>query len=121
MRRDDRQRELACERDGGADQRVVVGASSALYLQEVAIGKPRRTLAPALGGADRVALQQRMADVAVTRARERDDAVGAFGEPGAADFRTAAVLIREIGARQPVAEFEVTAMRRRQQHRAKRL
>ena len=41
MRRDDRQRELAGERDRGADQRVVVGAARALHLEEVAIRERR--------------------------------------------------------------------------------
>ena len=104
MRRDDRQRELRRERDRRRDERVVVGVPGALHLEIVAAGKERRPLARGLGRAAAVALQQRLADVAVARAGQRDQAVGALGEPVAPDFGAAAILVVAIGAGQPVGE-----------------
>ena len=91
MRRDDRQRKLRRERDGRRHQRIVVGVSGALQLEVEAAGKERRPFARGLRGAGAVALQQRLADVAVTRARQRDQAVGALGEPFAPHFGAAAI------------------------------
>ena len=105
MRGDDRQRELAGERDGRGDQRVVVGMARTLHFEVVAPGKQRAPIARrGLRRAAGVALQQRVADVAVARAGQRDQAVGAFGEPFAPQLRAAAVLVGAIRARQPVGE-----------------
>ena len=113
VRGDDRQRELARERDGGGDQRVVVGMPGALHFEVVALRKPRRPFARRARRAGGVALQQRVADVAVARAGQRDQAVGAFGEPLAPQLGAAAMLVGAVGAREPVAQLEVAVARSR--------
>ena len=112
MRRDDRQPELAGERDGGGDERIVVGVAGALHLEVVAIRETARpTRAPRVAAPAALPCSERAADVAVARAGQRDQAVGAFGEPFAAQLRAAAMLVAAVGARQPVGEPQVAGAR----------
>ena len=76
------------------DQRVVVGvARRAAPRGSSGPGKRAAHARAALARRRRVALQQRLPDVAVARARQRDQAVGAFVEPLAAKLRAAAMLV----------------------------
>ncbi len=120
MRGDDRQGQLARERDGSGDQRVVVGMTGTLHLEVIALRKPRRPFAGRARRGRGIALQQRVADVAVARAGKRDQAVGPFGEPFAPQLGMPAVLVGAVGARQPRAEFQVAVAGGRQKDGAKR-
>ena len=121
MRGDDRQRELGREPHGRGHQRVVVGATRALHFEVVAPRKETRPRARGLRRAAGVALQERAADLAVARARKRDQPVGAFLQPVALQFRAAAMLIGPVRARQPFGEPQVSGARLREQQRAERL
>ena len=68
MRRDDRQRQFAGERDGGGDQRVVIGVPGALHFEVIALWKPGRPLARRARRADGIALQQRAWPTSLARA-----------------------------------------------------
>ena len=113
-------RELARERDGSGDQRVVVGMTGTLHLEVIALRKPRRPFARRARRGRGIALQQRVADVAVARAGKRDQAVGPVGEPFAPQLGMPAVLVGAVGARQPRAEFQVAVAGGRQKDGAKR-
>ncbi len=109
MRGHDRQRELACDADGRGDERVVLRESRPLDFEIVAIGESRRPRARrALGGLG-VALQQCDADVAVTAARQGDEAVRAFVEPLAAKLGASAMLVGAKRTRHPVAQAQIPA------------
>ena len=114
-------RELARERDGGGDERVVVGTARALHFEVVAMREPRRPRARrALGAPSALPCSNARADVAVAAAGQRDQAVGAFVEPFAAKLGAPAMLVGAIRARQPVAQPQITAAVGREQDRAKR-
>src|SRR4030095_2301725 len=70
-------------------------------------------------GAGRIPLQQRVADIAVARAREGDQTLSDLREPLAPPLAAAAMLIADVGAREPIAELQITIARRGEQQRAK--
>ena len=109
------------EPHGCGHQRVVVGATRALHFEVVAPRKEARPRARGLRRAAGVALQERAADLAVARARKRDQPVGAFLQPVALQFRAAAMLIGPVRPRQPFGEPQVSGARLREQQRAERL
>ena len=109
MRGDDRQAGLAREVHRRCDERLVVRPRGALHLEVVAAGKERGPLARVLLRTRRVALQQRLTDVAVPRAGERDQSVRAFLEPASRQFGVAPVLVGPVRARQPLAQTQVAA------------
>ena len=76
MRGHDRQGHFARKADGGRHERVVVGPSGTLHLEIEPVGEQRAPRFRELPRTARVALQQRLADVAVARAGQRDQAVG---------------------------------------------
>ncbi len=95
--------------------------SRALHLEIIAVGEQGSPVARSLGGARGIALQQRLSNVALARAGQRDQSVGAFAEPLAPEFRAAAILIAPIRAREPVGEPEVAGARLHEQQRAEGL
>ena len=122
MRRDDRQRRPRREPDGRRHERVVVGTAGALHLEVEAAGKELRPGFRAASRAPRgVALQQRLADVAVARAGQRDQAFGAVdANHRCRQLGATAMLIAAVGARQPVAQPQVAARLGAEEQRAKR-
>src|SRR6185436_15250883 len=92
---------------GRVDERVVVGVPGALDLEVGAAGEAAlpRLRRRARGGG--IPLQQRLSDVAVARAGQRDQAVGSGVEPRGVDLGTTAVLVRQVRAGQPLAELEI--------------
>ena len=121
MRGDDRQRELAGEPRGRGDERVVVGMAGALDLEGVAIREQGRPPPRRLRRSGGVALGQRLADLAVARSRQRDEAIGAFGEPRARELRVPAVLVAAVGAREPLGELQIALARLGEQQHPERL
>ena len=120
VRRDDRQPDLRGERDGRVDQRFLVRVTGSLHLE---IAAAREAPLPGLRGRlrdHRVALQQRLADVAVARPGEHDQAFGTLVEPRRIDLGASAVLVAQVRAREPVAELEVAPPVGGQQQRAER-
>ena len=99
------------ERDGRLHQRFVVGMAGALHFEHVALRKPRGPFAGEPFRRGGVALQQRLSDIAVARAGQRDQAFGAFIEPRPIELRAAAMLMRQVRARQPAAKPQVTVAR----------
>ena len=75
------------ERDGRLHQRIVVGVARTLHLEvsSASGNASAHSLAQRLARRG-VALQQRLPDVAVARAGQRDEAVGALVEPRAVEF-----------------------------------
>ena len=121
MRRDDRQRrpDRRAPRSPAPAPRRRCGPHAAPRGSSA-----RETFHPVGGealGRGGVALQQRLPDVAVARAGQRDDAVGPVVEPRAVELRTAAMLMRAIGARKPVAQPQVAFARCGKQQHARRL
>ena len=96
----------------------LVGLARALHLEVVAAGEEGGPVAGGLRGAGDVALRQRLPDVAVARAGQGDQAVGAFPEPLAAQLGVAAVLVLPVAARKPVGEPQVARARLREQQNA---
>ncbi len=121
MRGDDRRADVLRQRDGGVHQRLVVRVARALHFERVTLRKAREPFGREPPRGRRVALLQSVADVAVAPARQRDQPVGPFVKPFAVDLRAAAMLMREIGARQPVAKPQVAVARGREQQDARRL
>ena len=67
-----------------------------------------------------IALAETVADIAVAEARKRDQTRRAFGKPLAPEFRSAAMLVGSIRARQPLGELEIALARLTQQQQAMR-
>ncbi len=111
MRGDDRQPGLGAERERGARLRGVALVAGAVQFEEVAArergGHP---LGGELRGLD-LAGEQRRADVAVTAARQRDQALREvavpFLEPLEPHLGAIAMLVLQVRPRQQVAEVQV--------------
>ena len=111
MRRDNRQLQLRRERDSLLDVALRARLAGALQFDVERVGKK---LGPALGVASRrliVAGGERHADVALLRARDRQQALGetAF-EPLELDFRAPAILVRQPRAAQQFAKIEIAGL-----------
>ena len=121
MRRDHRQGLFVGERDRRRHERIVVGVTGALRFEVIASRKSCRPFARGPLPAAAIALQQRMADVAVARARQCDQPVRSIIEPLTPDFRAPAIRVGAISASEPVGELQIAGARGHEQQRAKRL
>src|SRR5579862_503124 len=109
------------QRERGPDQLPVAGAG-ALHFEVVA---PRKKLCPGRGeffGRRRIARIERVADVPISKAGQRDQPLGVLlGEPGHRELGAAPVLIPEPGSREQFGQPVVAGARSAEQQRAKRL
>src|SRR5919204_639439 len=111
MRGHHRQPQAARERHRACQERLAVRLPGALYLDVVAAGKnlapvPRDPL-----GACAMVRKEGGGELAVEKAREREEPFGRLLEPGARDQRASAMLVLEQRARQELAEPAVTRTR----------
>jgi len=111
---------LAREPKRRLDVVLRLGRPGALQLEVVAAGKQACPFGGDLPGATRV-LEQRGADLARDRARQRDQAFGPLGEPALPHLGAAAVLVLQPGARQQLGQPEIPGARLHQQKQAVRL
>ncbi|SMG02914.1 titin [Burkholderia singularis] len=121
MRRDDGQLQFSRERHGLLDIRF--GAWLAITLQ-FDVETARKQLRPARGVAARgrvVTGRERNADVALLRARQREQPFGkAVFKPTRVKLRAAAVLVREPRLGQQLAKIQVAALVLDEQQQARR-
>ena len=97
-------------------------AAQPLQLDVVAPGKELGPLVRERLREPHVVHEQRLSDVAVVRAGERDQSFGAcFGEPALEELRAAAIAVRAVSARQELAEPQVTGLALTQKEQPERL
>ena len=121
MRGDDRRSHLIGKGNRRLDQRFIVGVSGPLHFEYVSLRKTREPLAREPLRRRDIALEQRLANIAVARTGQCDQAIGTFVEPGTAELCAAAMLMRAIGLAQPAAEPQVAFAGGSEQQHARRL
>jgi len=102
------------------DQTLGMRLTEALQLQVVASGKQR---GPGFGGRTRsigLVVEDRLSNVASVATRQRQQAVGAFGQPGGVDFGAAAMDVVLIGACEQFAQAAIAFAVLHQQQQARR-